>query len=78
MHIHLQQQQGAQRSHGSGGGVHRSSGGGGREPVSNVAADHEGPRSDLSVGGSVRQRSGTSPAGGRPKGTEVELTVDNM
>ena len=65
MHIHLQQQQGARRSSGSGG----------REPVSNVVADHADPRSDLSVDGGVRPRSGTSPAGRRPRGTEVELSV---
>jgi len=62
MHIHLQQQQqGAQRSRGS-------------EPVSNVVVDHGEPRIDLSVGGDVRPRSGTSPAGGRPRGPEVELS----
>ena len=68
MHIQLQQQ-GAQRSLGSG------CSGGGREPVSNVVADREEPRSDLSVGGGVRPRSGTSPAHRRPRGPEVELSV---
>ena len=66
MHIHLQQQQQ---------GARRSSGGGGREPVSNVVADHEELRSDLSVGGGVRPRSRTGSADRRSRGTEVELSV---
>ena len=78
MHMQLQQQ-GAQRSHGSGGGVRRSSGGGGggRELVSNVVADREEPCSDLSVGAGVRPRSRTGSADRRPRGTEVESSVDN-
>jgi len=69
----LHQQQGARRSDGSGGGVRRSiggGGGGGREQVSNVVADHEEPRSDLSVGAGVRRRSSTGPADRRPRRTE--------
>ena len=42
-----------------------------------MMADHEEPRSDLSVGAGVRPRSRMSPADGRPRGTEVELSVDN-